>query len=46
VSLTVIPAMRHAFAAEPGLEPASQTTEARLVDAVVTGWFRRNLSCP
>jgi dienelactone hydrolase len=44
VSLTVIPAMGHAFAAEPGLEPAPQTTEAKLVDAAVTGWFRRHLS--
>jgi dienelactone hydrolase len=44
VSLTVIPRMGHAFAAEPGLEPAAQTTEAKLVDGAVTGWFRRHLS--
>ena len=43
VSLAVIPAMGHAFAAEPGLEPAPQTTEAKLVDAIVTGWFRQHL---
>jgi hypothetical protein len=33
-----------AFAAEPGIEPAPQTAEAKLVDAAVTGWFRRYLT--
>jgi dienelactone hydrolase len=46
VSLTVIPGMGHAFAAEPGLEPAPRTTEAKLVDAAVAGWFRRHLNRP
>jgi hypothetical protein len=38
-----IPAMKHAFAAEPGIEPAPQTTEAQLVDAAATEWFCRHL---
>ncbi len=33
--------MGHAFAAEPGIEPAPQTAEAKLVDAAVTDWFSR-----
>jgi dienelactone hydrolase len=44
VSLTTIPGMGHAFAAEPGIEPAAQATEAKLVDAAVTDWFGRFLS--
>jgi hypothetical protein len=36
--------MKHAFAAEPGIEPAPQTTEAQLVDAATTEWLRRYLS--
>jgi hypothetical protein len=43
-SLTSIPGMKHAFAAEPGIEPAPQTAEAKLLDAAVTGWFSRYLS--
>jgi alpha-beta hydrolase superfamily lysophospholipase len=43
VGLTSIPGMKHAFAAEPGIEPAPQTGEAKLVDAAVTDWFRRYL---
>ena len=43
VSLTSISGMRHAFAAEPGIEPAPQTADAKLVDAAVTDWFRRYL---
>jgi dienelactone hydrolase len=42
--LTAIPAMKHAFAAEPGIEPAPQTAEAGLVDAAVTDWLGRYLS--
>jgi dienelactone hydrolase len=42
--LTTIPGMGHAFAAEPGIEPAPQTAEAKLVDAAVTDWFSRYLS--
>lgn len=38
-----IPGMKHAFAAEPGIEPAPQTAEAQLVDAATTEWFRRFL---
>ena len=41
--LAVIPAMAHAFAAEPGIEPAPQTAEAKLVDAAVTDWLGRYL---
>jgi dienelactone hydrolase len=44
VSLTVIPGMGHAFASEPGIEPAAQTAEAKLVDATVTDWFGRHLT--
>ena len=44
VDLVSIPGMGHAFAAEPGIEPAPQTAEAKLVDAAVTAWFRRYLS--
>ena len=39
-----IPGMKHAFAAEPGIEPAPQTTEAQLVDAATSEWFRRYLT--
>ena len=41
--LTSIPGMKHAFAAEPGIEPAPQTREAKLVDAAVADWFSRYL---
>jgi hypothetical protein len=35
---------RHdAIAAEPGIEPAPQTPEAKLVDAAVTDWLNRYL---
>ncbi len=43
VGLTSIPGMKHAFAAEPGIEPAPQTGEAKLVDAAVADWFSRYL---
>lgn len=43
VRVTSIPGMKHAFAAEPGIEPAPQTAEAKLVDAAVTDWFSRHL---
>jgi len=43
VDLVSIPGMGHAFAAEPGIEPAPQTAGAKLVDAAVTAWFRRYL---
>lgn len=38
-----IPGMKHAFATEPGTEPAPQTTQAKLVDAAVTDWFTQHL---
>jgi alpha-beta hydrolase superfamily lysophospholipase len=40
---SAVPGMKHAFAAEPGIEPAPPTGEARLVDAAVTGWLGRYL---
>jgi hypothetical protein len=43
VGLTSIPGMVHAIAAEPGIEPAPQTPEAKLVDAAVTDWLNRYL---
>lgn len=43
VAQTTIPGMGHAFAAEPGIEPAPQTPEAALVDAAITDWFARHL---
>ena len=39
-----VPGMKHALAAEPGIEPAPQTTEAQLVDAATTEWLRRYLT--
>jgi hypothetical protein len=35
--------MGHAFAAEPGIEPAPQNVEAQLVDAAISDWFVRHL---
>jgi dienelactone hydrolase len=43
VELTSIPGMKHAFAIEPGVDPAPQTADAKQVDAAVTDWFRRYL---
>jgi alpha-beta hydrolase superfamily lysophospholipase len=43
VGVRTIPGMKHAFAAEPGIEPAPQIAEAELVDAAVTDWFGRYL---
>ncbi len=43
VGLKTIPGMKHAFAEEPGTEPAPQTAEAKLVDAAVGDWFSRYL---
>jgi pimeloyl-ACP methyl ester carboxylesterase len=39
-----VPGMQHAFAAEPGIEPAPQTVEAQLVDAAATEWLRLYLT--
>ena len=43
VATTSIPGMGHAFAAEPGIEPAPQTPQAQLVDTAITDWFGRHL---
>jgi pimeloyl-ACP methyl ester carboxylesterase len=45
-SLVPIPGMAHAFADEPGLEPAPQTAAAAAVDDAVTRWLTRRLSEP
>jgi pimeloyl-ACP methyl ester carboxylesterase len=39
-----VPGMKHAFAAEPGIEPAPQTAEAQLLEAAATEWFGRHLT--
>jgi pimeloyl-ACP methyl ester carboxylesterase len=39
-----IPGIKHAFAAEPGIEPGPQTAEAQLVDGATSDWFRRYLT--
>lgn len=43
VSVRSVPGMKHAFAAEPGIQPAPQAAEAELVDAAVSDWFSRYL---
>lgn len=43
VGFVSVPEMAHAFAEEPGMEPAPQTAEAKKVDAAVTEWFQRYL---
>jgi dienelactone hydrolase len=43
VKLATIPDMGHAFADEPGIEPAPQTRQAQLVDAAITDWFLHHL---
>jgi dienelactone hydrolase len=43
VAIAAIPGMGHAFADEPGTEPASQTHEAELVNDAITEWFIRHL---
>jgi dienelactone hydrolase len=43
VAVTTIPGMAHAFAQEPGIEPAPPTPQAQRVDAAVTDWFTRHL---
>ncbi len=42
--LVTIPGMAHEFAEAPGIEPAPQTAEAKLVDAEITRWFARHLA--
>jgi dienelactone hydrolase len=43
-ALVSVPGMAHAFAEEPGLNAAPQTSQAARVDAAVTSWFRRHLT--
>lgn len=43
VGLLSVQGMGHAFALEPGTEPAPQTPDAERVDAAVTDWFKRYL---
>ncbi|HEX8629821.1 MAG TPA: prolyl oligopeptidase family serine peptidase [Catenuloplanes sp.] len=42
-SLVCVPAMGHALADEPGVEPDRPNAAAVRVDAAVTQWFRRHL---
>jgi Prolyl oligopeptidase family len=46
VAVMSLPGMGHAFAAEPGIEPAPQTGDAQRVDAAVTDWFVDHLGSP
>jgi pimeloyl-ACP methyl ester carboxylesterase len=41
--LVVVPGMPHAFAEEPGIEPAPQLPEAAAVDRLAVDWFARHL---
>lgn len=41
-ALVQIPGMAHAFAEEPGLEPAPQTAQAAQVDTALVDWFRHH----
>jgi pimeloyl-ACP methyl ester carboxylesterase len=41
--LVVVPGMGHAFAEEPGIEPAPQLPAAVEVDRLAVGWFARHL---
>jgi dienelactone hydrolase len=41
--LVVVPGMGHAFAEEPGIEPAPQLPAAAEVDRLAVGWFSRHL---
>lgn len=43
VDLVVVPAMAHALAEEPGLEPAPQTVHASAVDRHAVDWFAAHL---
>jgi dienelactone hydrolase len=44
VDLAVVPGMGHAFAEEPGIEPAPQLPTAAEVDRLAVDWFARYLS--
>jgi dienelactone hydrolase len=43
VAVMTIPEMGHAFAAEPGIEPAPQIPAALRVEAAAADWFARHL---
>ncbi|GAB3614738.1 alpha/beta hydrolase family protein [Humibacter ginsengisoli] len=43
VAIATIPGMGHAFADEPGIQPAPQTIQAALLDTSITEWFGRHL---
>jgi hypothetical protein len=42
--LLSIPGLAHPLADEPGIEPAPQLEQARIVDAGLSTWFRRHLA--
>lgn len=44
VELRTVPDLAHPLADEPGLEPAPQLPVAKVVDEVLTHWFRRQLT--
>lgn len=41
--LATVPAMAHALAEEPGMDPAPQTAHAATVDRLAVEWFQRHL---
>ncbi|ONI86568.1 alpha/beta hydrolase [Actinosynnema sp. ALI-1.44] len=41
--LATIPGLAHPLAQEPGIEPAPQTPSAKLVDDLLTQWFRKHV---
>ncbi len=43
VELMIVPNMAHALAAEPGIEPAPQTSHARIVDRRTVRWLEDHL---
>jgi dienelactone hydrolase len=44
VELTTVPDLPHPLAEEPGLEPAPQLPQAKVVDEILTQWFLRQLT--
>jgi pimeloyl-ACP methyl ester carboxylesterase len=44
VELRTVPDLQHPLADEPGLEPAPQLPVAKVVDGILTQWFRRQLT--
>lgn len=43
LDIVTIPAMGHAFATEPGIEPEPQSEEAQRIDDTATGWLSKHL---